>query len=312
MRQAILTILSLLAWTGAGADDLAECAVLDNEVERLQCYDAISGRAAAKHASATAARPAERSPWERRLFTEAAREPHTLTTYQPTYVMFTHLRSFNDAPYRAIEDRLRQEEIKLNLSMQTKIADDLLGDNGDVWLAYTQTAYWQFFAEAISAPFRETNHNPEARISFLTDYRLPAVTLRDVSFGITHDSNGQAQPLSRSWNRLFAQLQFVRGNLGVSVRPWVRIFDVDDNPDIEDYYGNFELRVSWERSDHLFAAMVRDPSDHRYGAELSWSFPIVGRMRGLVQWYYGYGENLIDYNHKNNRIGVGILMSDWL
>jgi phospholipase A1 len=53
-------------------------------------------------------------------------------------------------------------------------------------------------------------------------------------------------------------------------------------------------------------------SKHRYNAELQWSFPINKRLRGLVQWYNGYGENLIDYNHKNNRLGIGILMTDWL
>jgi phospholipase A1 len=53
-------------------------------------------------------------------------------------------------------------------------------------------------------------------------------------------------------------------------------------------------------------------SEHRVNSELAWSFPITRRLRGLVQWYNGYGENLIDYNFNMHRIGVGVLLTDWL
>ena len=64
----------------------------------------------------------------------------------------------------------------------------------------------------------------------------------------------------------------------------------------------------------IFSAMVRNlfDSEHRTNTELAWSFPITGKLRGLVQWYKGYGESLIDYNYNMNRIGVGVLLSDWL
>jgi hypothetical protein len=53
-------------------------------------------------------------------------------------------------------------------------------------------------------------------------------------------------------------------------------------------------------------------SEDRYNSELQWSFPIKRRLRGLVQYYNGYGENMIDHDHKNQRIAFGILMTDWL
>jgi phospholipase A1/A2 len=303
-------VLLLCASASACAQDLATCASIDDDAARLRCYDALSGRAQ---------RPPNEAPqqlqyrWEQHLLNDSALAPFTLEPYQPTYVLLTHLASFNYAPYRPFdpEDNLSRNEVKFGFSLQTKLLDDLFGHDGDVWLGYTQTSYWQLFNTDISSPFRETDYNPEARIAFLTKWDLPGLTLRGLNFGIRHDSNGQSGTLSRSWNRVFADFQLTRGSLLVSVRPWVRVFGVDDNPDIEDYYGHYDVRASYERNNQLFSLTLQNPFDRYAGAQLNWSIPLSGRLRALVQWYYGYGENLIDYNHKNNRIGIGLLLSDW-
>jgi phospholipase A1 len=312
MLTRLLGVSFVFACGLARAQDVATCAAIDDDVSRLRCYDALSGRS--PEMPAPVPQPEFRYRWERHLLNDATRETFTLQPYQPTYALVSHLSSFNYEAYRAVDpdQNLSQNEIKLGFSLQTKLIDDLFGHDGDVWLGYTQTSYWQLFNTKISSPFRETDYNPEVRLAFLTRWQLAGLTLRGVSFGLMHDSNGQSGTLSRSWNRVFANFQVTRGSLVLSIRPWVRVFDVDDNPDIEDYYGHFDLRASWERRNQLFSLNVRNPFDHRFGAELNWSLPITNRLRGLVQWHYGYSENLIDYNHRNNRIGVGLLLSDWL
>jgi phospholipase A1 len=262
---------------------------------------------------------AQSSIWDQRIEDDARRETFTLTARKPNYILVTSMSTPNQAPYEFIgsADRLDTEEVKFQLSFQTKLGDDLAGGNGDLWFSYTQVAFWQLFNSEISAPFRETNYEPEAYVSFLTSTELFGLKLRAVNAGLVHQSNGRAEPLSRSWNRVFADFQLVRGDFGMSFKPWVRISEdpaEDNNPDIENYLGRYELRLLYHWRGHVFGGMLRNvfDSEHRVNAELTWSFPIVRRLRGMVQWYNGYGENLIDYNFNTHRIGVGVLLTDWL
>ena len=41
------------------------------------------------------------------------------------------------------------------------------------------------------------------------------------------------------------------------------------------------------------------------------NFPIHGRLKAYVKITTGYGETLIDYNWRQNTIGLGILLVDW-
>jgi len=268
---------------------------------------------------ATAAGAQESDIWSRRIEADARREPFTLTARKPNYVLVTYMAQPNQAPYEftGSPDRLQNQEVKFQLSFQTKMADDLFGGNGDLWFGYTQVSWWQLFNHDVSAPFRETNYEPEFHLSFLTSYEVLGLKLRSVDAGFVHQSNGRAEPLSRSWNRVFADFQAVRGDFALSFRPWLRIKEdpaTDDNPDIRNYLGWYELRAFYHWRGQVFSFMGRNlfDGDGRYNAELGWSFPIAGKLRGMVQWYNGYGESLIDYNYRMNRIGVGVLLTDWL
>jgi phospholipase A1 len=268
---------------------------------------------------ASAASAQEGSLWERRIEEDARREVFTLTSRRPNYILVTSMREPNQAPYQVdgSAERLDSEEVKFQLALQAKVADDLFGGNGDLWFGYTQVAYWQLFNGGISAPFRETNYEPEAYLSFLTEWQAFGLRLRSVNLGVVHQSNGRTEPLSRSWNRVFADFQFVRGDFALSFKPWLRIREdpeEDNNPDIENYFGRYELRALYYWRRQVFGVMLRNifDSEQRLNSELSWSFPISGRLRGLVQWWNGYGESLIDYNYNMHRLGIGVLLTDWL
>ena len=52
----------------------------------------------------------------------------------------------------------------------------------------------------------------------------------------------------------------------------------------------------------------------RGAVEAGWSFPLGNYpyLKGYIQYFYGYGESLIDYDRRVNRIGIGISLNDWL
>jgi phospholipase A1 len=141
---------------------------------------------------------------------------------------------------------------------------------------------------------------------------------------VSHQSNGRGGNLSRSWNRVYANLQFEKDNLVVSVKPWWRIpedkkddpLDAagDDNPDIEKYLGHFEFTTLYRRGDHEWSLMLRNNlrSDNKGAVQLEWAFPLWRGVRGYAQYFNGYGESLIDYNAHMERIGIGILLTDLL
>lgn len=209
-------------------------------------------------------------------------------------------------------------EGKFQLSFKTKIVENIFGDNGDLWGAYTQTSRWQMFNGEESRPFRETNYEPELMLMFRNRYHLGGWNGRMAGIGINHQSNGQGDPHSRSWNRIIGVIGLDRDNWALVLRPWWRVPEgsrEDNNPDIEDYIGRGDAMLVYRHGNHELAAIGRHSlrrGDRSHGSlQLDWGFPLDGPLRGHVQVFSGYGESLIDYNHKSTYVGLGISLTEW-
>lgn len=243
-----------------------------------------------------------------------------LTTHKPNYILLiAHNKDTNSAPF---EEQFPGEdvagdnnEVKFQISAKYPLAFNLFGEN-TLYFAYTNRSFWQLYNEN-SAPFRETNHEPEIFLLMPTDWELLGFKNSFINLGFVHQSNGRAGTLSRSWNRLYATFVFEKDDLAIVFKPWYRIeedIEDDDNPDIEDFMGNFELTGVYKAGNHTLSAMVRNSLDSNNNStiQLDWVFPFTKTLGGYIQYFNGYGESLIDYNYKQESIGIGVALSGWL
>ncbi len=259
----------------------------------------------------------------RRLYGEWASfdNPYTLTLNRPSYFMVS--KAFtrpNTGPFRDAFGNdaaaFNRVEAKFQISLKAPLLLNAFDTPVDIMAGYTNRSFWQVFNKQLSAPFRETNHEPEIWARWRTETPFLGGEFREVRFGLDHQSNGQSGSLSRSWNRTYGEVLWESQPVALNLRVWRRWNEdpgQDDNPDIVDYMGNFELTTIVGAGDHEFSAMVRRNFKTKRGAwQVDWSFPLYKNLRGYVQHFNGYGESLIDYNHRNRTLGFGVQLGGWL
>lgn len=264
---------------------------------------------------------------DRRLALEAAarENPFLLLPHRPNYIMpFYYSTDPNEEVQGLSEGELDEVEMFFQVSLKILVDEEFLGSGADLYAAYTSRSWWQAYNSDRSSPFRETNHEPELFLFFDADYRLGGLTASGIALGVSHQSNGQGGDLSRSWNRLYLNFLFSRGNMVLSVKPWWRIPEEgksgpddpsgDDNPDLGEYMGPGELGFLFSHRNHTLSVLLRNNlrEDNRGAVVLGWSYPLSRKIKGYVELFDGYGESLIDYDHRTTRFGLGLLMADWL
>jgi phospholipase A1/A2 len=314
----ILVFLILLIQAGnIWADDqrdLTDCSQIENDEKRLKCYDEIAGSDSNKTAEVSYLTKL----WE--LDKEVPRGKYSFMPHRSNYILpFAYNNSPNKEPIQEASPDMdvQKNEVKFQISMKIKLWQDILGQEIDLWFGYTQKSFWQLYNFDDSAPFRETNYEPELLLNFRTDYKLLGLKGRIINLGFNHQSNGRSEPLSRSWNRIVGNMGFERGDFTLFLKAWYRIPESskdDDNPDITDYMGPGEIWGYYLWKNNRFGVMLRNnfQTDKNRGAlQLEWSFPLSEKISSYIQYFRGYGESLLDHDHDVNRISIGLILVDW-
>ena len=252
----------------------------------------------------------------------------TIRPYRPNYVLplfysfdpnLDPTSSNPDEPgQKYTANDVRNTELKFQLSLKSKVAEDLFNTNADLWFGYTQQAHWQVYNEDNSRPFRGTDYQPEIFLTQPVTANLPfGGRLRMLGVGAVHHSNGRSDPISRSWNRAYLMAGAEWGKLSIVPRLWARVNnesdDSEDNPDIEDYlgYGDIKFLYDLPKQQSLSGTLRYNPSTNKGAAQIDYVYPLSENVNGYVQLFQGYGESILDYDHENTAIGFGIVLNDW-
>lgn len=341
LHRTLLITLPLVCAAGASAQDapklLSDCANIQDNTARLACFDQLAATPAPRTEAAVVVNPASGAPaatvpvvtarpsaessarfsqldhWE--LDDPYRRGVFKFRPHHANYLIATRTYRPNDAPYAPYRDltdgdtKLSKGELAFQLSFKMKMIEQAFGKPIDLWFGYTQNSYWQAANSDASSPFRETNYQPEVMAITPLHAKVGGVDLRFAGLGVVHQSNGQSGSLSRSWNRVYAQLGVEKDGFSATARVWKRLNESDDdNPDIVDYMGRGDLALAYRRDGHIYSSTLRYNFHTDKGAiQAGWAFPLAGNLKGYAQAFAGYGQSLIDYNYFQRSVGLGLL-----
>lgn len=344
---------------------LEECALIEDGVQRLACYDALNQPDEAREQASekkleTIDRSIEALQYEELANAEEGDQAlediesqagdddsgvmsallgrymeaekaifsfsGSFVGHRPMYILpFSYQRGANREPSSPrlgatnYDYEIDNQEAKYQISFKVPLLTGWLEDRTTLWFGYTQKSFWQVYNTDDSAPFRETNYEPEIFLRYAADYDIGPGTLNGLSIGINHESNGQSEPRSRSWNRITANVAYSYGRWLFMAQPWYRLPEdssEDDNEDIERYLGHADYMAIYKWSEDRTLSLTLQNNlrsdNNKTSFELGYSFPMGDTVKGYIQYFNGYGESLIDYNERVQRIGIGIMLNDWL
>lgn len=320
-----MTLLSPVSWSQQNTESpprkaLHDCAKISAGDARLACFDKLAREVG------NLASPRE---IDGPFVDVAGSESETLSgvkkkngkwlgiePYRSSYILpITHNYDVNQRLYSSLGEQFESDEteVKFQFSFQLPVWEKFLQNDIDLYFAYTQLSFFQAFNSKYSEPFRESVYEPELGFRWQPDLTFSGWQLESLRLAYNHQSNGRSEPLSRSWDRTLAQLVIKKDNLSLGIRLWHRIDNVpvdDDNPDIEDFIGHGEMFADYDFERNHFGLMIRNPFENE-AIQFDWTYQFSDQVGLYFQYFNGFGESMLDYNHRVNRIGVGFMLNEW-
>lgn len=218
-----------------------------------------------------------------------------------------------------------------NAKFQISFRYQFLNSNGPLarrypWLkgfnlAYSQTSLWDWSQP--SAPFFDTSYRPEFLylMQRVDEGRWADWFRLDLQAGFKHESNGKDGLDSRSLNIVYFEPSVRFGledglQLTLAPRVWAYVGSLSDNPDIAKYRGYVSLRsvVGWAKGWQLSAVGRLGADANRGSVQLDLTYPLMKVLFGnsslylQAQYFYGYGESLLEYNQLGSSFRVGFAL----
>lgn len=202
-------------------------------------------------------------------------------------------------------------DVKFQISIAQRLTKSTLPFNTYLYLFYSQKCMWNVFEE--SMPMRDLNFNPGiglAKHLFVKDRYIGKVSLI-----VEHESNGRDGAESRSWNKIsLAANILIDPNFMVHGKAWIPIVDGQNNKDILDYSGIYQMGMTLTSPNKRFGFALTLIKRRGWNLNYNSIWEVNYRLfKGenqylFLQYYNGYGENLLDYNKFHSRLRLGIVI----
>ena len=205
--------------------------------------------------------------------------------------------------------------VKFQISIAQRITKATVPFGTYLYLFYTQKCFWNVLENSL--PMTDLNFNPG--IGLTKPIFVKNRYVGKASLILEHESNGRDSIWSRSWNRVsLAANIIIDPNLMVAGKIWIPIIDGQNNRDILNYCGLYQISVQAMSNNRKFTGSVtlvkRKGWNFNYNTiiELGYRFSTKFNQYLFLQYYNGYGEGLLDYNVWKSQLRVGIVIKPQL
>jgi len=181
-------------------------------------------------------------------------------------------------------------------------------------IAYTQTSYWDL--ESDSKPFEDTSYKPEFfyRSSNL-NFMGRKVTNCFIQTGYQHESNGQGGDNSRATDIFYVRPIFIfyheSSQLGFSVSPKIWGYLSNEDKDLKDYRGYFDLELACGKADSLVAQSSFRWAKEGASIQLDLTYPLREILFEnfdiylQVQYANSLAESLLNFRKRTKALRIG-------
>lgn len=225
---------------------------------------------------------------------------------QPSFAMF-HDNYFTTGVPTNKGINKNTANVKFQISVRQRLAKSIFPFNSTLLLTYTQKSFWDIYKN--SAPFTDNNYNPGLTLArpFVHKDQLKGVG----AISIEHESNGLDSIYSRSWNFInISWVYFYNDNMSVQAKVWAGILSKNNN-DLYRYRGYGLLALNYRNNkDNIWVSLVLNPTEKIGRVNTTFEFNYRPGKKPFqylfLQWYNGYGENLLYYNRYSSMVRIGI------
>ena len=204
----------------------------------------------------------------------------------------------------------RNSDVKFQISVSQRLTKSKLPFDSYLFLQYTQKAFWNVFQASL--PMRDLNFNPGIGLGHLIIRKNKYMGKAYVM--VEHESNGRDSIENRSWNKLtLGAAVLLNKNWEVQFKGWIPVIDGKENDDILKYNGIFQVAANYRTDNrrlNLGLILTKRLTWFSFNTqvELSYKFNNNENQYFFVQYYNGYGENLLEYNQFKSILRVGFVI----